>query len=220
MAYFSSRQEDTDTFRFWEVAGASHGPRPQVERRAVKLARDGLAPPPRAGGPPSEIAYSAGGRRRPGPPAAAADRGPAPAAPGPDRDGGRSAGRSSATSTATPGAGSGCPRSRSRSPTTPGSARCRAWADSAATPSRSSAATLAALYSDRADYLARFADAARASVEAGVISAADADRLVAEAAQAPIPRPRLIEPSRSARPEVRRCSRCRSRARPGSASRR
>ena len=57
-AYFSSRQEDTDGFRFWEVAGASHGPRPQIERRAAKLDRDGYPSPLRSAGPPSEIAYA------------------------------------------------------------------------------------------------------------------------------------------------------------------
>jgi hypothetical protein len=186
MAYFSSRQEDTDTFRFWEVAGASHGPRPQVERRAVKLARDGLAPPPRAGGPPSEIAYSpvAGAalahlqRRLTG--------GPPPPRQAPIEMGGdppeivRDEHGNARGGIRLPQIVVPVAHNTGVSPV-PGLGGLGGHSEPF------SAATLAALYSDRADYLARFADAARASVEAGVISRADADRLAAEAAQVPFP---------------------------------
>jgi hypothetical protein len=36
------RQPDTDRFRFWEVAGAPHGPRLHMERIAAKMLRDGV----------------------------------------------------------------------------------------------------------------------------------------------------------------------------------
>ena len=37
------RQPDDDHFRYWEVAGAPHGPRLHMERIAPKMARDGVA---------------------------------------------------------------------------------------------------------------------------------------------------------------------------------
>jgi hypothetical protein len=40
------RQPDDDHFRFWEVAGAPHGPRMHMERIAPKMARDGVATVP------------------------------------------------------------------------------------------------------------------------------------------------------------------------------
>jgi hypothetical protein len=39
------RQLDTDRFRFWEVAGAPHGPRLHMERIIAKMVRDGRPPP-------------------------------------------------------------------------------------------------------------------------------------------------------------------------------
>ena len=39
------RQPDTDRFRFWEVAGAAHGPRLHMERIMPKMARDGAVLP-------------------------------------------------------------------------------------------------------------------------------------------------------------------------------
>jgi hypothetical protein len=55
-AYFAARQADTDRFRFWEVAGASHVSAPQLGRRTARAERDGLigrANP----NPPSHISY-------------------------------------------------------------------------------------------------------------------------------------------------------------------
>jgi hypothetical protein len=39
------RQPDTERFRYWEVAGAPHGPRLHMERIVPKLVRDGLGAP-------------------------------------------------------------------------------------------------------------------------------------------------------------------------------
>jgi hypothetical protein len=39
------RQPDTDRFRYWEVAGAAHGPRMHMERILPKMERDGVALP-------------------------------------------------------------------------------------------------------------------------------------------------------------------------------
>jgi hypothetical protein len=47
------RQPDTDKFRFWEVAGAPHGPRLHMERILAKMARDEMNPP---GGQPVDPA--------------------------------------------------------------------------------------------------------------------------------------------------------------------
>jgi hypothetical protein len=45
------RQDDTDRFRFWEVAGAPHGPRLHMERIAAKFLRDEVALPGPPGAP-------------------------------------------------------------------------------------------------------------------------------------------------------------------------
>jgi hypothetical protein len=42
LSCYPVRQPDDDTFRFWEVAGAPHGPRLHMERIAPKMARDGV----------------------------------------------------------------------------------------------------------------------------------------------------------------------------------
>jgi hypothetical protein len=42
MACYPVRQPDEEQFRFWEVAGAPHGPRLHMERIAPKMARDGV----------------------------------------------------------------------------------------------------------------------------------------------------------------------------------
>jgi len=44
-ACFGVRQPDTDLFRYWEVAGAPHGPRLHMEKIMVKMSRDGLGSP-------------------------------------------------------------------------------------------------------------------------------------------------------------------------------
>jgi hypothetical protein len=50
------RQPDTDRFRYWEVAGAAHGPRRDMERIFAKLMRDKLQLPTPAGAPPIDPA--------------------------------------------------------------------------------------------------------------------------------------------------------------------
>jgi hypothetical protein len=52
LACFPVRQPDTDQYRFWEVAGAPHGPRLHMERILPKMARDGVGPP---GGVPIDV---------------------------------------------------------------------------------------------------------------------------------------------------------------------
>ena len=42
---YGSRQPDTDTFRYWEVAGSPHGPRLHMEKIVPKMVRDGLGAP-------------------------------------------------------------------------------------------------------------------------------------------------------------------------------
>lgn len=185
MAYFGSRQADTDTFRFWEVAGASHGPRPQVERRAIKLARDGLATPPRSSGPPSEIAYA--------PVAGAAmahlqrqmTGGPPPPRQTPIEmtDGPPVIVRDEHANAR---GGIRLPQIEVPIGHNTGVSPVPGLGGLGGHSEPFDAVTLAALYTDRADYLGRFAEAARAAVEAGVISRADADALVAEAAATPI----------------------------------
>jgi len=186
MAYFGSRQPDTDTFRFWEVAGASHGPRPQVERRAMKLARDGLTQPPRTSGPPSEIAYS--------PVAGAAlahlqrwmTGGPPPPIQTPITLAGdpptiaRDEHGNALGGVRLPQIEVPIAHNTGVSPV-PGLGGLGGHSEPF------DAAMLAALYPSRQDYRDRFAAAAAAAVEAGVISRRDADALVAEAADAPIP---------------------------------
>jgi hypothetical protein len=50
------RQPDTDDFRFWEVAGAPHGPRLHMERIVAKMEHDGMSSP--GGGPIDPAALS------------------------------------------------------------------------------------------------------------------------------------------------------------------
>jgi hypothetical protein len=186
MAYFSSRQEDTDTFRFWEVAGASHGPRPQVERRAVKLARDGYPTPQRSAGPPSEIAYA--------PVAGAAmahlQGWMTGGAPPPRQDPIELAGdppmivRDEHENAR---GGIRLPQIEVPIAHNTGLSPVAGLGGLGGHSEPFDAATLAALYADHADYVGRFSDAARAAVEAGVISKADADSLIAEAEAAPVP---------------------------------
>lgn len=40
LSYYPSRQPDTDRFRFWEIAGASHDPAPSLRRLQALLKRD------------------------------------------------------------------------------------------------------------------------------------------------------------------------------------
>lgn len=44
IAYYGNRQPDTDKFRYWEVAGSSHGPAPMVRALNHMLERDGITP--------------------------------------------------------------------------------------------------------------------------------------------------------------------------------
>lgn len=45
LSCYPVRQADTGSFRFWEVAGAPHGPRLHMERILPKMQRDGLGSP-------------------------------------------------------------------------------------------------------------------------------------------------------------------------------
>jgi hypothetical protein len=186
MTYFGSRQEDTDTFRFWEVAGASHGPRPQVERRAVKLARDGYPMPQRSGGPPSEIAYA--------PVAGAAmahlQRWMTGGAPPPRRPPIEVAGDPPAIvrdEHKNARGGIRLPQIEVPVAHNTGVSPVQGLGGLGGHSEPFAPAALAALYASRADYQARFAEAARAAVTAGVVSRADADHLVEEAALVEIP---------------------------------
>jgi len=42
LSCFRQRRPDSDRYRYWEVAGAPHGPRPHMERIVAKLERDGI----------------------------------------------------------------------------------------------------------------------------------------------------------------------------------
>jgi hypothetical protein len=59
VSYFPSRQPDTDRFRMWEVAGASHAPQSSMEAIAEKLSRDFGALPAtmKMPGVPSTVAW-------------------------------------------------------------------------------------------------------------------------------------------------------------------
>jgi hypothetical protein len=64
LAYVPSRQPNTARFRMWEVAGASHGPKAQVEAAMAKAARDfgtqasSAAAPLSVSGPISTVRWS------------------------------------------------------------------------------------------------------------------------------------------------------------------
>ncbi len=56
-AYLGARQDDADSFRFWEVAGAAHVSAPQLVRRVARTERDGV-PTREIPLPPSHISYT------------------------------------------------------------------------------------------------------------------------------------------------------------------
>ncbi|OPX13264.1 alpha/beta hydrolase domain-containing protein [Mycobacterium sp. AT1] len=55
--YAPLRQPDSDVICSWEVAGASHGPAPQLEAVNAIVTRDGLTPPRWSAGRPSEVPW-------------------------------------------------------------------------------------------------------------------------------------------------------------------
>jgi len=58
MGCFPCRQPDTVMFRFWEVAGSSHGPQGMSELMEQKTRRDGVFMDPFAGAKPSIVMWS------------------------------------------------------------------------------------------------------------------------------------------------------------------
>lgn len=55
--YSPLRQPDSDTVCSWEIAGASHGPAPQLEAVSATVTRDELTPPRWTGGTASEVSW-------------------------------------------------------------------------------------------------------------------------------------------------------------------
>jgi hypothetical protein len=58
MGCFPCRQPDTDKFRFWEVAGSSHGPQGMTDLMEQKTKRDGVFVNPFEGAHPSIVMWS------------------------------------------------------------------------------------------------------------------------------------------------------------------
>jgi hypothetical protein len=58
MGCFPCRQPDTDRFRFWEVAGSSHGPQGMSDLMEQKTKRDGVFTNPFEGARPSIVMWS------------------------------------------------------------------------------------------------------------------------------------------------------------------
>jgi hypothetical protein len=58
MGFLPCRQPDTDRFRYWEVAGSSHGPQGMTELMEQKTKRDGVFTNPFEGARPSIVMWS------------------------------------------------------------------------------------------------------------------------------------------------------------------
>jgi len=178
-AYFAARQADTDRFRFWEVAGASHVSAPQLRRRTAKAERDGLVG--RANpNPPSHISYL---------PAASAALGhlqrwitggpPPPTQPliqmsGDPTDIERDEHANALGGVRMPGMDVPVAHNTGVSPVA-GLGGLGGGHEPFGTEK------LVALYDDHDHYVARFSEAAAAAVTAGVLRASEADQLVNEA---------------------------------------
>lgn len=178
-AYFPARQDDSERFRFWEVAGASHVSAPQLGRRTARAERDGLigrANP----NPPSHISYV---------PAASAALGhlqrwmtggpPPPSQPlmqmsGDPADIERDEHANALGGVRMPGVDVPIAHNTGVSPVEGLGGLGGGYEPFAKKK-------LVALYGDHATYVARFSDAAATAVHAGVLRAAEADQLVSEA---------------------------------------
>ena len=178
-AYTASRQPDTDGFRFWEVAGASHVSAPQMVRRAAKCGRDGV-PMRVAPNPPSHISYV---------PAASAALGhlqrwmtggpPPPVQPlievaGDPLEIQRDEHQNALGGVRMPGVEVPVAHNTGVSPV-------QGLGGLGGGHEPFPADKLAALYGDRDGYLARFEKAAAGAVNAGVLRASEADALVSDA---------------------------------------
>jgi hypothetical protein len=177
-AYFAARQADTDRFRFWEVAGASHVSAPQLGRRTAKAERDGVVG--RANpDPPSNISYA---------PAASAALGhlqrwmtggpPPPSQPliqmsGP-ADIERDEDANALGGVRMPGVDVPVAHDTGVSPV-------EGLGGLGGGHEPFDKDKLIALYGDHATYVARFSEAAAAAVNAGVLRASEADQLVKDA---------------------------------------
>ncbi|MGH9047877.1 MAG: alpha/beta hydrolase domain-containing protein, partial [Acidimicrobiales bacterium] len=178
-AYFAARQEDTDRFRFWEVAGASHVSAPQLGRRAAKAERDGVLTRVNPE-PPSHISYT---------PAAGAalghlQRWMTTGSPPPEQP--------LIEMTADPGeirrdehdnaiGGVRMPGMDVPAAHNTGVSRIEGLGGLGGGHRPFSKEEMVALYGDHDTYVARFSDAAAAAVTAGVLRVAEADALVREA---------------------------------------
>jgi hypothetical protein len=178
-AYFAARQADSDGFRFWEVAGASHVSAPQLVRRVAKTERDGLVSRSNPD-PPSHISYI---------PAASAALGhlqrwmtggpPPPAQPfmqmsGDPADIERDEHANALGGVRMPGVDVPIAHNTGVSPVA-------GLGGLGGGHEPFSQEKLVALYGGHDDYVARFSNAAAAAVSAGVLRASEADRLVNEA---------------------------------------
>ncbi len=178
-AYAGARQEDTDGFRFWEVAGASHVSAPQLVRRVAKAERDGVTTRQNPL-PPSHIAYV---------PAASAALGhlqrwmeggaPPPSQPLIEMAGEPAEIRRDEHANALGGVrmpGVEVPIAHNT-----GVSPVEGLGGLGGVHEPFGREKLLALYGDHATYVARFSEAAAAAVSAGVLRASEADQLVNEA---------------------------------------
>jgi hypothetical protein len=177
-AYFAARQADTDRFRFWEVAGASHVSAPQLVGRTAKAERDGLVGRT-SPDPPSHISYV---------PAASAALGhlqrwmtggtPPPIQPRIEMSGPTDIERDEHANALggvrMPGVDVPVAHNTGVSPVE-GLGGLGGGHEPFDTDK------LVALYGDHATYVARFSEAAAAAVTQGVLRASEADELVNEA---------------------------------------
>jgi hypothetical protein len=178
-AYHAARQEDSDRFRFWEVAGASHVSAPQLGRRTARAERDGIVG--RANpDPPSNISYV---------PAASAALGhlqrwmtggpPPPGQPlidmsGDPADISRDEHHNALGGVRMPGVDVPIGHNTGISPV-----QGLGGLGGGTEPFEKD--KLVDLYGDHDCYVAKFSDAAAAAVNAGVLRASEADQLVKEA---------------------------------------
>ncbi|MGH9008020.1 MAG: alpha/beta hydrolase domain-containing protein [Acidimicrobiales bacterium] len=182
-AYFGARQDDTDQFRFWEVAAAAHVSAPQMPRRAAKSERDGV--PMRENPiPPSNISYVPAASAAlvhlhrwmtGGPPPPVQPRIEVAAGDPPEIE--RDEHGNAVAGIRMPGVA--VPVAHDT-----GVSSVAGLAGLGGVHEPFEPDTLVALYGDHATYVARFSEAAAAAVTAGVLRASEADRLVAEAGAA------------------------------------
>lgn len=184
LAYAGARQEDTDRFRFWEVAGAAHVSEQQYVRRSAKAARDGIAERERLQ-EASHVSYvpaasaalvhlhrwMAGGPPPPSQPPIALTADPATAGPAAierDEHGIALGG------VRLPGAE--VPVARES-----GVSAVEGLAGLGGVHEPFDKEKLVSLYGDHEGYVSRFAEAAKRAVAAGVLRPSEADQLVDEA---------------------------------------